>query len=84
MINDYILKISQTNWTGTETSQVKPLPKRTLILGVKTSSDSLISVRSPKYAILGQTVQMYCNFTLPPGNSGFYSLKVTTVNLNLI
>jgi len=36
---------------------------------------SLVRVRSPEYAILGQTVQLYCNFTLPPGNTNFYSLK---------
>ena len=37
---------------------------------------SLVTVQSPQYAILGQTVQLYCNFTLPPGNNNFYSLKV--------
>ena len=45
-------------------------------LGLDSYPSSLVRVRSPQYAILGQTVQLYCNFTLPPGNNNFYSLKV--------
>ena len=33
-------------------------------------------MRLPEHAILGQTVHMYCNFTLPAGHHNFYSLKV--------
>lgn len=36
---------------------------------------ALVSVRSPEYAILGQTVHLYCNFTLPVGHTHFYTLK---------
>merc|ERR1711892_1463346 len=43
--------------------------------GLDSYPSSLVTVRSPQYAILGQTVQLYCNFTLPPGNNNFYSLK---------
>ena len=38
--------------------------------------NSLVTVRAPEFAILGQTVHLHCNFTLPPGNVNFYSLKV--------
>ena len=40
------------------------------------SPAALVSVRSPEYAILGQTVHLYCNFTLPVGHTHFYTLKV--------
>ena len=40
------------------------------------SVSPLVTVRSPEYAILGQTVHLYCNFTLPSGHDNFYSLKV--------
>ena len=40
------------------------------------SVSPLVTVRSPEYAILGQTVHLYCNFTLPTGHEHFYSLKV--------
>ena len=45
------------------------------------SVSPLVSVRSPEYAILGQTVHLYCNFTLPPGHENFYSLKVNSLIL---
>ena len=35
-----------------------------------------VRVHSPGRAITGQTVQLYCNFTLPPSSSStFFSLK---------
>ena len=40
------------------------------------SSVSLVGVRAPEYAILGQTVHLYCNFSLPPPHTNFYTLKV--------
>ena len=36
-----------------------------------------MAVRLPEFAILGQTVHMFCNFTLPAGHHNFYSLKVS-------
>merc|ERR1719495_1381570 len=41
----------------------------------KGKENSLVTVRAPEFAILGQTVHLHCNFTLPPGNVNFYSLK---------
>ena len=48
----------------------------TMRLVRSTSLSDLVTVRSPEYAILGQTVHLYCNFTLPQGHTNFYSLKV--------
>ena len=40
------------------------------------SSSPLVRVRAPEYAILGQTVHLYCNFSLPAPHTNFYTLKV--------
>lgn len=39
------------------------------------SSSPLVRVRAPEYAILGQTVHLYCNFSLPEPHTNFYTLK---------
>jgi len=39
------------------------------------SSGFEVFVQSPIHAITGQTVQLYCNFSLPQGSRAFYSLK---------
>ena len=46
-------------------------------LGSNPPLSTLVSVKAPEYAILGQTVHLHCNFSLPPGNTDFYSLKVS-------
>ena len=40
------------------------------------SSSPLVRVRAPEFAILGQTVHLYCNFSLPEPHTNFYTLKV--------
>jgi len=47
-----------------------------LVIAVQTGpEDFSVWVRSPHHVITGQTVQLYCNFSLPSPNHKFYSLQ---------
>ena len=54
-------------------SVLSPAPRQARSAG---SSSPLVRVRAPEYAILGQTVHLYCNFSLPEPHTNFYTLKV--------